>query len=64
MSLRLFFYDHRGNGRSEGDDPTTWNLMQWADDVKGLCDGLGIIRPIGAVSRLALRRAGLRHPLP
>jgi hypothetical protein len=22
-------YDHRGNGRSGGDDPATWNLAQW-----------------------------------
>lgn len=43
---QVIFYDHRGNGRSEGDDPATWNLTQWADDVKGLCDALGIVRPI------------------
>ena len=43
---QVVFYDHRGNGRSEGDDPATWNLTQWGDDVKGLCDALGILRPI------------------
>lgn len=43
---QVVFYDHRGNGRSEGDDPSTWNLAQWADDVKGLCDALGIVKPI------------------
>ncbi len=43
---QVVFYDHRGNGRSEGDDPAEWNLEQWADDVKGLCDALGIVRPI------------------
>ncbi|MET7242053.1 alpha/beta hydrolase [Methylobacterium sp. EM32] len=43
---QVVFYDHRGNGRSEGDDPATWNLAQWADDVKGLCDALGFVRPI------------------
>ena len=43
---QVIFYDHRGNGRSEGDDPAAWNLTQWADDVKGLCDVLGIVRPI------------------
>lgn len=42
----VVFYDHRGNGRSEGDDPATWTLAQWADDVKGLCDALGLVRPI------------------
>lgn len=43
---QVIFYDHRGNGRSEGDNPADWNLGQWADDVKGLCDALGIVRPI------------------
>jgi pimeloyl-ACP methyl ester carboxylesterase len=43
---QVIFYDHRGNGRSEGNDPSTWNLSQWGDDVKGLCDALGIIKPI------------------
>lgn len=43
---QVIFFDHRGNGRSEGDDPSTWNLSQWGDDVKGLCEALGIVRPI------------------
>jgi len=43
---QVIYLDHRGNGRSGGDDPTTWNLAQWGDDVKGLCDALGIERPI------------------
>lgn len=43
---QVVFYDHRGNGRSEGDDPSTWTLAQWGDDVKGLCDALGIVKPI------------------
>lgn len=43
---QVVFYDHRGNGRSEGDDPATWTLAQWGDDVKGLCDALGIVSPV------------------
>jgi pimeloyl-ACP methyl ester carboxylesterase len=43
---QVIFYDHRGNGRSEGNDPSTWNLAQWGDDVKGLCDALGLVKPI------------------
>jgi len=35
-----------GNGRSEGNDSSTWNLAQWGDDVKGLCDALGVVKPI------------------
>ena len=43
---QIVYYDHRGNGRSTGTDPATWNLTQWGDDVKGLCDALGIVKPI------------------
>ena len=43
---QVVYYDHRGNGRSSGDDPKDWTLAQWADDLRGLCDALGIERPI------------------
>jgi proline iminopeptidase len=43
---QIVYVDHRGSGRSIGDDPATWNLAQWGDDVKGLCDALGIVKPI------------------
>jgi proline iminopeptidase len=43
---QLVYLDHRGNGRSMGSDKSTWNLAQWGDDVKGLCDALGIVKPI------------------
>jgi len=43
---QLIYYDHRGQGRSGGEDRSTWNLAQWGDDVKGLCDVLGIEKPI------------------
>jgi len=42
---QVFFVDHRGNGRSTG-DPSTWNLAQWGDDVKALCDRLGVEKPL------------------
>ncbi len=38
--------DHRGNGRSEHDDPALWNLAQWGDDIRAFCDALGIEKPI------------------
>ncbi|HEX4301440.1 MAG TPA: alpha/beta hydrolase [Rhizomicrobium sp.] len=41
---QVLYIDHRGNGRSTG-DVATWNLAQWGDDVKGLCDALGIDKP-------------------
>jgi proline iminopeptidase len=43
---QLVYVDHRGNGRSEKSSPELWTLAQWADDVRGLCDALGIEKPI------------------
>lgn len=43
---QVIYYDHRGNGRSDLSDPSQWNLRQWGDDLKGLCDALGIEKPI------------------
>ena len=43
---QVVYYDHRGQGRSDGDDPSDWNLDTWADDVVRLCDALGIEHPI------------------
>ena len=43
---QVIYLDHRGNGRSMGSSPETWNLAQWGDDVKGFCDALGIEKPI------------------
>ncbi len=43
---QLVWIDHRGNGRSQGDDPQDWNLEQWADDVYGFCQAVGIEKPI------------------
>lgn len=38
--------DQRGHGRSDAGTPETWNLSTWAADVRGLCDALGVDRPI------------------
>lgn len=43
---QIVYVDHRGNGRSDDGDPSTWTLAQWGDDVRGLCDVLGIEKPI------------------
>ncbi|RVU21561.1 alpha/beta fold hydrolase [Methylobacterium oryzihabitans] len=43
---QIVYVDHRGNGRSDDGDPQHWTLAQWGDDVKALCDVLGIERPI------------------
>jgi pimeloyl-ACP methyl ester carboxylesterase len=43
---QVVFLDHRGNGRSEAGPQETWTLAQWADDVRGFCEAVGIARPI------------------
>ena len=43
---QVLYYDHRGNGRSDLSEKEKWNLAQWGDDLKGLCDALGIENPI------------------
>jgi proline iminopeptidase len=43
---QIVYYDHRGCGRSEDGPRGNWTLAQWGDDVKGLCDALGIEKPI------------------
>jgi proline iminopeptidase len=43
---QVLYYDHRGNGRSSGSNPKDWTLAQWGDDLRGLCEALGIERPI------------------
>lgn len=43
---QLVYYDHRGQGRSDGNERATWNLDQWADDLRALIDVLGVEKPI------------------
>ncbi|UZF94637.1 alpha/beta fold hydrolase [Bosea sp. NBC_00550] len=43
---QIVYYDHRGCGRSEDGPRDLWTLAQWGDDVKALCDALGINKPI------------------
>ena len=44
--LQLVLIDHRGQGRSDGDDPSQWNLARWVPDVPELCDALELEHPI------------------
>lgn len=43
---QVIYLDHRGNGRSDDGSPADWTLAQWADDLVGFCDALGIVKPI------------------
>ncbi|MEM7139869.1 MAG: alpha/beta hydrolase [Actinomycetota bacterium] len=43
---QLVYIDHRGNGRSDRGDPSQLTLAQWGDDIRTVCEVLGIERPI------------------
>lgn len=62
---QIVYLDHRGQGRSDRGEATTWTFDQWADDVVALCDALGIERPfvygVSFGSMVALHY-GARHP--
>jgi proline iminopeptidase len=62
---QIVYVDHRGNGRSDRCDPSTWHFDQWADDIVALCDVLGVSRPfvygVSFGSMVALHYAA-RHP--
>ena len=45
-AAQVVYLDHRGNGRSDRVDPSTWKLDVWADDVRRFCDTVGIERPV------------------
>jgi pimeloyl-ACP methyl ester carboxylesterase len=62
---QIVYFDQRGNGRSAASDPNTWNLAQWGDDVKGLCDALGIDKPIvygASFGGFVAQSYATRHP--
>lgn len=62
---RVLLYDHRGTGRSDRELPETVSVEDFADDVLGLMDALGVSRAhfighaAGGVAGLAL---GLKAP--
>jgi pimeloyl-ACP methyl ester carboxylesterase len=62
---QLVLYDHRGQGRSDGDDPAEWDLAHWVPDLVGFCEALEIEKPVilgqsfGGVVALAV---GARYP--
>jgi len=44
--LQVLYYDQRGHGRSDHGSAESWNLRTWADDLRRLCDALGLDRPV------------------
>jgi pimeloyl-ACP methyl ester carboxylesterase len=62
---QVVYYDHRGNGRSEEGPRERWTLDQWADDLRSLCDVLGIERPIvfgASFGGFVTLNYAIRHP--
>lgn len=62
---QVVLYDHRGCGRSEHGDKSLWNMDQWADDVVGVCDVLGIEKPIvfgHSFGGMVAQAYAVRHP--
>jgi proline iminopeptidase len=66
--VQVLFYDQRGHGRSDHSTAEFWNLRTWADDLRRLCDTLGLNKPVVLGSSfggfVALTYAGLfpHHP--
>jgi len=38
--------DHRGQGRSNGDEPAQWNLDRWVPDIADFCEAIELDRPM------------------
>ena len=43
---QLVLLDHRGQGRSDGDDAADWNLDHWVPDIVEFCDALELDQPL------------------
>lgn len=44
--FQVLYFDLRGHGRSDRSGAEFWNLRTWADDLRRLCDALGLRKPI------------------
>jgi proline iminopeptidase len=62
---QVVYVDLRGHGRSDWGEAAAWTFEACADDVRGLCDTLGITAPIVLGHSLAgpiVLLYGARHP--
>lgn len=62
---QVLYLDHRGNGRSLPSDPATWTLERWGDDIRAVCDQLGIEKPVvfgNSFGALVAMSYAVRHP--
>jgi pimeloyl-ACP methyl ester carboxylesterase len=66
--FQVLYFDLRGHGRSDHSSAEFWNMQTWADDLRRLCDALGLRKPVVLGSSfggfVALAYAGLfpDHP--
>lgn len=71
--FQVLYFDLRGHGRSDRSSAGSWNMRTWADDLRRLCDALGLDKPVVLGSsfggNVVLTYAGLfprsprrRHP--
>ncbi len=44
--FQILYFDLRGHGRSDRSSAEFWNMRTWADDVRRLCDALGLRKPV------------------
>jgi pimeloyl-ACP methyl ester carboxylesterase len=44
--FQILYPDLRGHGRSDRSSAESWNLRSWADDLRRLCDALGLRQPV------------------
>ena len=44
--FQVLYFDLRGHGRSDRSSAEFWNMRTWADDLRRLCDALGLRKPI------------------
>lgn len=62
---QVVYVDLRGHGRSAWGDPADWSFEVCADDIRALCDALGIVRPIvlgHSMGGWIVLLYGARHP--
>ena len=44
--FQVVYFDLRGHGRSDHSSAEFWNMRTWADDLRRLCDALGLDKPV------------------
>lgn len=62
---QLLYVDLRGGGRSDWSDSAHWNMPQWGDDLRALCDALEIVHPVvfgTSLGGMVVQSYATRHP--